>query len=242
MNEVRLIIKSAKYLLPILTLMSLCKLVLYYSMFNINIGEYILVEEYLTPFVKDILIYLFFFVIPLLIAIVFFGEIIGRRNVESYKKIAALPFRERILGDLKRSWPILLIYIIALITYMVLKTPIELVLGAIIFYPLMSVVYWLNREFMIKHNIDLQRDNPAMINLILWLIIIFLLVMSNTLNDVYFVKYGKDETKIVCYNGTIDFKDSLGYIGRTKEFTFIYDKKAKRSIVLNNKEIKEIIK
>lgn len=242
MLDLKTLISHSKFILPILTLLSLSKQVLYYYLFNIKIGYYIGIEEVLTPFMSDLLYYFLTLILPVFTLTLFFGTSIAQKNLQSFKDEQNQPFSHRLWNDLKTYWIFWIIQIVLLTALIVKHKPIETILSTATFIPLMYVIFWIRKEALIKTDFKFTAENTTFYNLSTILIVVFLLTISSTFSDVSQIKYEKNKTVVIELDSkTITCSDSLVYIGRTKSNSFIYDRKLKETSIIDNSSIKKII-
>lgn len=242
MNEVKILLKYTKYVLPALTFLSLCKLVLFYWLLKINISEYISIDEILTPFISDALKYLFFFFIPIIIITTLFGESLGQQNVEKYIQNKTLTRISRFLKNLKRNWFLWVCYGLTTLFLILRKQPLEYILSTIASVPLFMIIIGIREELMMKNNFEITKETSALVNISTWLILMFVMTISGAFFKAYQVKKGTTPiVHIQMDNSLIICTDSISYVGRTKHFTFIYNRNAKSTTAIENSEIKKIM-
>jgi len=222
-EDIKILFRYTKYLLPLLTLWSLTRLVIFYSQFNINIGNYISIQEVLTPFINDIVSYIFTILIPSILLTFFFGEKIAQDNLERFKANKKNPFWERAWKDIKTFGWFWLILLVTIIIYIYENKPVEQILSILTLWPLAYLIFWIRKEALIKTDFKFTTENTAYFNVSTILIIFFLLSISQTFSKIDKIKNQKilNPTTIDLEKDQIICKDTLAYIGRTKD----YDKK-----------------
>lgn len=241
MIDFKLLIKYSKFVIPALTFLSLSKEVLFYKFFNIQIGSYIALSEVLNPFIGDLIFYALFWLLPTFIIFVFWGDAIAESNTERYFDYESKTFGQRIWIDLKTYWVFWVIQIITIILMIVYQRPLLKILSTA-YAPFFFIYLWLRREAMIKHKIVLTLENTTILNLTSIFVALFFLTVTDTFSDVYRVKYGKNQkVTLITDSKIIECVDSLVYLGKTTEYTFVYNRDIKRTEVLNNSSITKII-
>ncbi len=216
-------------------------MVTYYYFFNIKISDYLQIQEFLSPFISDLVFYALFLFLPVLLVWIFLLDSpIGRWNTQIFNDKKKQSFKSRIKTDLKENWFTSLTYLGIAALWIYLKTPLILIISTIVYMPLLNVVYWLRRELLIKDDIQFTPKNAAMINVSTLFFTMFLLMISNTITDVYFTKNSHKKVEITLSNYQLNCGDSLSYVGRVNDYTFIYDKSLKSTSILSNSEIKSV--
>lgn len=242
-EDSKILFRYTKFLIPLLTIWSLIRLVIFYSRFQINIGDYITLDEILTPFINDLFFYTLTIFIPIIILDIFIGQKIAQENLNRFKLYKGKPFIKRLWVDIKTYWIFWGIQIITVIVFIIKDRPIDLLLGTITSVPLMYFIFWIRKEYLIKTNFEFTPNNTALYNISTLLIVFFLVSISETFLKVDKIKndnrYQKtvsiyfDSSKLIC-------KDSLAFIGRTKNYTFVFNRKLKLTTAISNSEIKRI--
>jgi hypothetical protein len=241
MQEIKFLIKHSKYILPILTLISLCKISFLFLLFNIEIGSFVTFDELLNPLINDMLFYLVFFVVPFFLIAIFLKDTIGKSNLEYYLKVKEKSFLGRLYYDLKQNLFLFITLIIGGVILVIKNVATEIIVGTFLFVPILNFTFWLRREIMIKQEFKPSSENLALYNLSTLLITVFLITMSNTLVERFRIKnYKSSVISLELTDKHLFFGDSIKYIGRTKNYTFLYLTKSRSSVIIDNSQIKSI--
>ncbi|WP_276345631.1 hypothetical protein [Daejeonella sp. JGW-45] len=240
--DYRLLWQSIKFVIPILTFLSLVKVVLYYSLFNIEIGSFISLEELVTPFVKDILVYALILILPFVILGMFVAPFVGKVNVENFKKQKNSTFFQRLSEDFKKDRWFIFFQIVFLVLAFALPNGSNLGLQVLFISPVASFIFWLRREILILHDFEFTLRNVTFYNLSSIFIILVIFLVYDTYSEATLLKKGNGkQVQILLTNEAVNCGGEIQYVGRMKNYTFIYNINSKQSTVLDNSEIKKII-
>lgn len=219
----------------------MCKFALLYYLFGIEIGNYISIEEVLNPFLNDALVYIFFVFIPMVIASFFIKRNLGTWNSLEFERKRELPFKTRLKEDIKSGGFLIILFSILIIVAIRNGRPAEVIIGSFLYFPLLQFLYWLKKEIAIREGLILTKENAAVYNISSIIVTFFLFIISQTFLEANSIKRGKRRASdILLSNSLIECNDSLAIIGITRNYTFLYDRKKKRTTVLPNSEVKRI--
>lgn len=209
----------------LIILCSSLKLIVYYKVFNIDIVDYLDLQEYITLFIEDLFAYSLIFGFGIIIHI-------------------GIPIdSEKNKDDLKSNYfGIKLILGLLLLTFLVLYilwstnqskrvlpfTSFGFDIAALILVIILFVLYYSNRF------------NISYASLIIALLFVYLMVGS--IRNAFFIIENKDKLKytIVIEGETIRTGDNLHLIGKSSRYIFLHDVNKRSSIVLKRDNISEI--
>lgn len=240
-------LKTLKYLeilsrlVPLISLVVVfvasCKVILFYSIFNIPIVEYIGVTEYLPMVFVDLQGFIFQLFIGL------FGFLVG---VHFERKSKAKP--DGIESGVKKIKRIRIFNII-LLSLLLIGFGVKIYAN----WPNLYEAFELSKKVHIFSLmlIVIIMATIKMINrlsMIVWFIcliggMVTLDAYSDAYSDAYLILENRNERSHELYlsEEKIETNQELKYIGRSNEYFFLYDLKSGKSIIRNNAEVKRTV-
>ncbi len=228
----------AKYLLPIATTLSIIKQTLFYWCFEINIWSYVRIEEILTPFIKDLLFYTLVLVLPVILVVIFHGKTLGEKNNLEFHALKEKPFYKRLIIAIRNDAFFIVPYIILGIALYYKGFPLIEIILKFGFVFAFFFFYFFRNEFLIINEIELNLKNVTILNISAILFGVMVFTITDSFSDAHNIKnkIGK-EVKLIVDNKLIYCKYNYNYIGRTNNYTFIYNKEKDRTEVIENSRI-----
>lgn len=238
---IKILLKHSAYGIPLIMILSIIPQFFFFSLFNIDLGSYISLVEIPVLFIKNFILILIVYLIPYVFLASLFGKKIGAENNNFIKIISTSPLKVRLkyyfIDNLSF---IILISIYLIVSYINKDHNWALIAFAWI---LLMIFNTFMKEVIIRNNITLDIEVATALNalhLVFSLLMIFLLIAYFDANKIKkdrearFVTISTEQRNIYC-------KYTLRYIGRTSNYTFIYNKKQNRTEVIKNSDIvKEI--
>lgn len=210
----------------ILILLSSVKLSLYYKQFNIDITKYLNISEYPTLFINDILVNSAIFA---LLLFYFYSPFMNEKfEVNNYSRF-------KLYRILAASFVILAVIIIILLFLNEEKTSQFLIKFRLILLPLVIALHLL----ISFSNTQFKFSLKSML-----IILILLIVVIDAYQDSFAIKENEDYLKYTIKleeDNEIITDSNLQYLGKSSEFTFFYYIESKRSLIIPNSRIKEVI-
>lgn len=217
--------------------------ILYYNSFNINIVEFIELQELLVSFMDDIIL-LFITALILLIFILFKKETILYKDKTYINLLEIKSFWSRLWLYIKACfiyWIILLIFMFIMYSILITKlfflfTFLILSSGVILPYIVIEIERFYKKTFGIFMSI-------STLELIRLLFILLLITYFNTSIDIIGIKdynryYG---SKIITKENEVIYSDSTNYyIGKTNNYIFFYSQSLNCNRIIPTSEIKEL--
>jgi len=238
--------KTLKSLIPyggfFLIFLGVLKLTVYYNAFNVSINHFLELSEVVTSFLNDLLFITYVILGTSLFDFLltndydverrneFFNSYIGERKLLRRMKFAAFRFAPIISVNI--------VFILLLFfnnTYFIRTT--------LVFINLQTLLQFLLLEYRKKHlEFYKQPLSPSLYNSILYLIMVLILLLNNTYNEIHEVKESKKfiRTSFTTEKGVIKSDSTHYYIGQTKNFLFFYNEEKKMTTVFPISEIKQI--
>lgn len=219
------------HLLPIgsifILFCSSIKLIIYYKIFNISIVDYIGIQEFITSFIDDLLLYSCLFGITI---ILYFYDIVQNAN-QNYVLKSDTP--ESYKNERKISFALFVIILLLIIVFAYYSDSTSRLIEIICVGLFMSLTAF--RIFLSSTKATLPFPLFIMIT-----IVIYTIMYGST--DAYKIIENKDKL-----NYTIVFKEktyftdkSLKYIGKTENFLFLYNLTSKTATILKNDDLLKI--
>lgn len=229
------LLKNSKYGIPITFLLSIIPQFYYYSLFGINLGSYITLAELPVLFIKDFMYVSIVIVIPYIIGLILFGDSIGKENTESYEEITKKSGKERAIFYLKDYAFLIIPTIIS--TILSYFKPYFILLAIV--FSVLTISSILIKEAMVSNNVTLDAENTTAINTMQLLISVITVLVVVAYRHAEEVKTQSTASSITLITDRKVFfcKYTLRYIGRTKDYTFIYDQKRERTEIIKNSDI-----
>lgn len=240
--DIKLIPKLIGYFIPILTIFSYCKQGFYYSLFGINIGDYISIDELLTPFFNDLIAFFIFIVIPCGIFFYFISKQADKFAKEDPQLIWHLEVRKK----LKKIKRIAILFNVLFGIYLILCRNQDILFQRSFLVYILSNILFLVLFIYSELNIKLESNNGHKYSIyvdigtfiFVSLVMMVFLAGSNGIRQ----KSQITNKVLIEFNGdNIVCGTNYSYIGRTKDYTFVYEKRYKQTIVLNNASIKRVV-
>jgi hypothetical protein len=240
-NEIKQI---SKYLPVFFTLLGVFKLIVYYGYFDIRIVEYLDFSEVLLSFTDSLVFLLFTIIVPSIILLSFFGKSIGNENKVTYKSQLEFKFWERIVIDFKES-KLLCIISIIIILFVLIRCGLHWdTLIYFLMFPGINLIILLVREIRITYWKQYKYSiSTTYINVFYILCMVTIITLFFTINEASDVKkrniyYG---TEIQLENENIKSDSITTYIGQTKGYIYLYNKKEKKSISIPRDRVVKLI-
>lgn len=236
--KAKVLLKYSTYGIPLIIFISIIPQFYYYSLFGINLGSYISLIEIPLLFTSNLLFLFIIFLIPFLIVVSLFGKRIGAENTNAIEAIAYFSVKKRFQFYFKDN----IITIITILTYCILSFINEkysfFITPALLMFLLMLFNIFL-KEAIIENKIELNDETTTALNSLQLLIaiVILLLLIENRNAKKLQNEIALNSITIITEKRAYLCKYTLQYIGRTKDFTFIYDKKKKRTEIIKNSDI-----
>ncbi|MFB9109203.1 hypothetical protein [Flavobacterium gyeonganense] len=236
--KAKILLKYSTYGIPLIIFISIIPQFYYYSLFGINLGSYISLVEIPLLFTNNLLFLFIIFLIPFLIIVSLFGKRIGAENTNAIEAISDFSVKKRFQFYLKDN----IITIITILTYCILSFINEkysfFITPALLMFLLMLFNIFL-KEAIIENKIELNDETTTALNSLQLLIaiVILLLLIENRNAKKLQNEISLNSITIITEKRVYLCKYTLQYIGRTKDFTFIYDQKKKRMEIIKNSDI-----
>ncbi|MBE8723694.1 hypothetical protein [Flavobacterium hungaricum] len=208
-------------------LCSSIKLVIYYKTFNISIVDYIGIQEFITTFIDDILLYLCIFGIGIFL---FLFEFAQNRD-RNYTLKSDTPENYKNERKISSTLSILILFLTIVLSY---NCDSRIKMIEIICVGLF-ISLSLFRIFLSSTKVNLP-----------FLLYIMMSTISYTImygyTDAYKIIENKDKLSyIIAFKEKTYFTDkNLKYVGKTEHFLFLYNLKSKRTTILKNDDLIKI--
>lgn len=239
--------KVIPYFGPILIMLGYVKLNLFYNHFGIKIVDYLEFTEILTLFLPDIVYFssILFFVFIFDFLTKDEIEITSQDNIKD-EIISTHSFKKRIKLNYKLNtflfWFSLLIMIGFLIKLIWFRETLTFLDWFYLMVPTLLIFMIIMLEYRYKYyNTYGEKLNPSYNNYILILFFYTLFSVFYTFTDIDKTENRSDKTISFLYLDTkIQTDESLIFIGNTKNYLFIHNKKKNKSFVFNRSDIKDL--
>lgn len=195
-------------------LCSSIKLIIYYSMFNVKIIEYLTIKEYASLFMEDIIFYLL---------IVGFGVLYHRFAVKSFMKKSG-------------KWPIIIGIAIGIIInsifFFTSKTTYDRISNfTVVVYILVLLIFYLQQ---LKN----KQLNPT--NYLIVVAIIFSISNGFSLGYSILERDSIIDYKFHFTDYSISTSEKYRYLGKTEKYFFFYDLSNNQARIVNNENLLDI--
>lgn len=234
--KAKVLLKYSKYGIPIVIFVSIIQQFYYYFLFDIDLASYITLLEVPLLFTGNFLFLFSLSILPFAILVSLFGKRIGAENTALIEEASTVPPKERFKLYFKENL-LMIIIILLYFVFSIFKLPIFLysaiILSASMFFNIII------KESIIANNIQLNDETVTALNTLqfLFTILVLSLILSNYRADRIKKGFSDNSITIVTEKRTYFCKYTLRYIGRTTNYTFIYDQKRQRTEVLKNSDI-----
>ncbi|KFF06104.1 hypothetical protein [Flavobacterium reichenbachii] len=225
-------IEKLMQLLPLgsifILLCSSIKLVIYYKAFNISIVDYIGIQEFITTFIDDILLYLCIFGISIFLSL--FD--IAQNRAQNLALKSDTPIKYKNQRKISLSLAILTLILISFLSYYYSNSTVKTI--EIIFVGLFIFLGFL-RIFLSSTKLTLPFGLYISISVILY-------TVMYGYTDAYKIIENKDKLNyVILFKEKTYYTDrSLKYIGKTENFLFLFNLKSKRTTILKNDDLIKI--
>jgi len=233
------LLKLLPYFPAILIFISAIKLDYFFSRFNIKIVEYLSIWELVILFLDDIVYYTVYVGLVLLLSFLVYWK---KHEESKEKEFEALkrsnPSKQFQLIWKKKKWDLfLLVAVIVSLFFNIVS------LGYIIFVSIIIFVPIILDLIQIRHvEFYGRRINPTYYNIVITLTLLIGVMLYHTSNEIDYIKNGKfEESSITTTDSVIITNDStIIYVGKTKEYVFLYDNNKQSSIIIPMSKINEL--
>ncbi|TYA69851.1 hypothetical protein [Seonamhaeicola marinus] len=195
-------------------LCSSIKLIIYYSMFNIKIIEYLTIQEYASLFMEDIIFYLL---------IIGFGVLYHRFTVKSFIKKSG-------------KWPIIIGIAIGITINLIFFLTSETIYNRI--SNLTVVIYILVLLIFYLRQLKNKELNPT--NYLVSVAIIFSISNGFSLGYSVLERDSIVDYKFHFTDYSINTSEKYRYLGKTEKYFFFYDLSNKQARIVNNENLLDI--
>ncbi len=210
----------------IVILLSSLKLIIFYKVFNIDIVDYLNVQEYITLFIEDLFLLVIIFGLSILIKFSKFNLTIEKDKDENDKSILGTKL---IIGVVLVTLFSLLILHYSYFDKASLPFSTTTFLIASIVTNVIIIIIFIIYIKTVRYELFLGAT-------------IFLHIMFTSLGSAFTIIQNQDKLKytIVLAEETIITNNNLHFLGTSNEYLFLYDIKLRSSIILKRKEIKRV--
>lgn len=206
------------YLSGLIIILGLIRQIVYYHHYDIEIQNYIGVSELLLAWVDELLIFSFAMFIFLINSIFSLNDssfklnILGKIGIPLFTLLLCYIFTQQLLAN----------------DYVISTT--YLILIFIVFFPMAG---WIINGILNTHTISLANFKFSYFSVLV--ILVLVLITRNSINKVENGKY--IGTKIFTEDSTYISDINHFYVGKTESFYFIYNKEAKTSLAIPEREV-----
>lgn len=225
MKKLEIITKLLPFGSIILVLFSSIKLVTYYKIFNIPIVDFIEFSEFLTLFIDDMLSYLTYFGIAIILYLV-------DSNFENDEGVETQKIDSQ---NLKKIITIILAIIV--LVFLALALVYSNSNSEIVTITSTCINFLLCLAYVFCSTIKFNFTYPFFL-----IVAILNYVIKDGLFDAYNLIENKDKINYVIFydDKIIQTTDTIKYIGKTEKYIFIYDIEKKAARILPTENLKEI--
>ncbi|MBS1649218.1 MAG: hypothetical protein JSR09_05875 [Bacteroidetes bacterium] len=236
--------KLTTYFIPFLIFVGSLRLILFYRLFDISIVDYLDFSEVLISFLDTAIFYLFALFIPIFIILSFWGEAMGRQSNIDFAKKAELTFGQRLKGDIKQNFILVLLYTTVFFFIIFKGTWTLQGFLLLLLNPGLFIILFIVRELRIAYKRQFNYSIPVTyINLFLLSYLFIVVVIQNVLSDVQDItkKYKYYGTTVFVGNDIIKSDSTITYIGQTKNYLFFNNLLKKENIIYPKTNLKKLI-
>ncbi|MBV5281823.1 MAG: hypothetical protein JZU53_05235 [Paludibacter sp.] len=233
-----------KFLPGYIAVLGILKLVIYYKCFDIRIVEYLDFSEVLLSFTDSLILLIFIIIVPCLLFISFLGKTIGNVNSEIFENQLETSFWSRLKLDIKGNTFLVILNIILISIFLIWgHWQWEMIIYFVMF-PGISILFFLVRELRITYWKQYSYTIPVTyINIFYLLYMVTSIMTFLTIEDAKEVKLKNVflGTEIYLENEILKSDSITTYIGQTKGYIFLYNKKEKTNISIPREKVLKLI-
>lgn len=215
------------------------KLSVFYNQFDINVLHYFDFTEYFVLFIDDLYTYLIIGFILFLLLYIPLGIHIINENTDHYISLLEKNFFQRLISYVKRNY---FIIILAIIYYI---KPTDKSNSFIIQLTFITIVSIFIKEWMIKeYKVNKRIINPIIHNFITFFVIANLTISSLAKDEAINIKINctnKLNYLVTESNDTIEMNSHQIYIGKSKQYLFVYNQITNAPIIYPERFIRTLV-
>lgn len=231
------ILNYFKILFPVVSILAILKLDVFYKQFHINVFEYFQITEFLVSFINDIFYYLILGFVVFILFYIPLGIHFVNENSENFEKLKTKNFFQRIWSHIKGNY----LTIIFIIFYLWKPTPNSKYIMVLMLS--INVVSIFIKEWIIKeYKLNNRNINPLIHNIITFFIMITLLINNQATMEAKKIKNSYENINsfmITTNNDTIKIDSTILYVGKSNEYLFFFDRKLDKPIVYSGSIFKQ---
>jgi len=236
--------RTLKFLPGYIAVLGILKLVIYYKCFDIRIVEYLDISEVLLSFTDSLILLIFIIIVPFLLFISFFGKSIGNVNSEIFENQLETSFLNRLKLDIKENTFLIILSIISISFCLIWgHWKWELFIYFAMF-PGTGILFFLVREVRITYWKQYRYRIPGTyINIFYLLCMVTMIMTFFTVEDANEVKLKNVflGTEIYLEDEVLKSDSITTYIGQTKGYIFLYNKKMKTNISIPRDKVLKLV-